>query len=432
MQGFRKTAMIAIVAGAGFAVALPLFAQRGPTSGPIARYDMTAATTSGFGAFNRGAMMSMMLGGHAGNQPQHMLNLRLGSSQAPNGAPHADHFMPAGMQLGQSVPLTTPTSDPEPADTIGQQPTEEHHETPKGRLLLFWGCGEHAPAGQPIIFDFAKMAQGQGFPAGVWTTTIHRDRGPTLENSKTFGSWPLKDNPNSRKDERYVKPESSLIGPHRIAGNYSPEINFTLAHDFMAALTITRGDTPGGGLLLQWNALPDATGYYASLMGGNNQGGGSGGDIVMWSSSFTRQFGGGLSDYLTPGEVAALVRDRTVLAPSVTSCVVPAEVKQATPGFRMGTLTAYGPEENFSYPPRPADPKAPWNLLWTARIRHRSSNTFMDSPGMRQGGYGGAQGEQAQTQQGQQDQQQSPPQQNCKPHGLGGLIGRSVLRQSGC
>ena len=35
-------------------------------------------------------------------------------------------------------------------------------------------------------------------------------------------------------------------------------------------------------------------------------------------------------------------------------------------------LTAFGPQEDFAYPPRPADPKAAWNLEWTVRVRHRS------------------------------------------------------------
>lgn len=48
----------------------------------------------------------------------------------------------------------------------------------------------------------------------------------------------------------------------------------------------------------------------------------------------------------------------------------------------MGMLTAFGPEENFAYPARPADPKAAWDLQWTARIRHRSLTSWMDMPGM--------------------------------------------------
>jgi hypothetical protein len=62
-----------------------------------------------------------------------------------------------------------------------------------------------------------------------------------------------------------------------------------------------------------------------------------------------------------------------------TSCMVPAEVRAAAPDFKMGTLTAYGRMESFSYPPRPADPKAAWNLEWTARVRHRSTTSWMQA-----------------------------------------------------
>ncbi|WP_295530211.1 hypothetical protein [Novosphingobium sp. Chol11] len=49
----------------------------------------------------------------------------------------------------------------------------------------------------------------------------------------------------------------------------------------------------------------------------------------------------------------------------------------------MATLSAFGPQEDFAFPPRPADPKAPWKLEWTARIRHRSTTTLLlGMPGM--------------------------------------------------
>ena len=48
------------------------------------------------------------LGGGGGNQVMHELNLRLGSSRTPAGDPEADHFMPSGAHLGESVPLVTP------------------------------------------------------------------------------------------------------------------------------------------------------------------------------------------------------------------------------------------------------------------------------------------------------------------------------------
>lgn len=363
---------IAITIGLGTAVlvAIPVIAQqRSPTSGPIARYDMRAGTVSGFAAMGSGAggALSMAFGGGGANKVQKELYLRLGSGNLPaKGGPKADHFMPTAAKLGKSVQLTTPKEE--------RGGTDELPQKPKGRILVFWGCGEHAPKGQPVIIDLSKLAAGQ-IPPGLWTSTIIRDWGPGLQNSKTFGRWPS-------EDRKFVKADSSLIGAHRVAGNYTPEIAFTLAKDFMVPLQATQTDQASGASLVRWNSVPDATGYHAFLFGGKMGPGGEMGDMVMWSSSASRQFGGGLSDWLSPAQVTGLIKDRTVLAPAIAQCTIPAEVRKAGPDFRMGMLTAFGPEENFAYPARPSDPKAAWNLQWTARIRHRSMTSWMDMPGM--------------------------------------------------
>ena len=400
--------VIGLALGTTALAALPSLAQRAPTSGPVARYDMRAGTVSGMGAMGggMGGAMGMMFGG-GGNKQQHELYLRLGSSRAPTpGAAKADHYMPPSAKLGKSVALVTPN--------IEKVPSEFPNERPRGRLLVFWGCGEHAPKGQPIVFDFAKMAAGQ-VPPGLWTSTIIRDWGPSPSNSKTFGRWPA-------EDGKYAKPETSLPGAHRVVGNYLPEMNFTLTRDFMAGLRTQTAQQGSGATLLTWGGIPDVTGYLATVFGGKMSPDGKMGDVVMWSSSAARQFGGGLTDWLSPGQVATLVKDRTVMPSSTTSCLIPAEVRNAAPDFRMGTLIAYGPQEDFSYPPRPADPKAAWNLEWTARVRHRSMTTWMDMAGM--GGMGAMGGD---DDRGRPQQQQN----NCKPKGgLGGLLG-GVLKP-GC
>jgi hypothetical protein len=86
-------------------------------------------------------------------------------------------------------------------------------------------------------------------------------------------------------------------------------------------------------------------------------------------------------------------------------------------------LTAFGPEESFAYPPRPADPRAAWNLEWTARIRHRSTTSWMEMQGMSMGGMQGSED-------GGQDNRQ---QQNCRPRrgGLGGMLGGAILGGGG-
>lgn len=390
-----------LLAGAA-AASLPLLAQSGPASGPVARYDMRAGTISGMGGMGGGMSAASMILGGGGGRAQHELWLRLGSTTGAEG-PKADHFMPSGAKLGRSVALVTPRQDRGPVDYL---PGETNGERPKGRMLIYWGCGQHAPQGQPVVIDFANLAAGQ-VPAGLWSDSIPADWGPSLENSRTFGRWPA-------DDGKSAKPDSSLLGAHRVAGNYAPEIAFTLSKDFMAPLQVKVAANAGGGSLLSWGGIADATGYIVTLFGGRQGPDGEMGDMVMWTSSASRQFGGGLSDWLSPAQVAPLVRDRTVLSPQTTTCIVPAEVVRDAPDFRVGTLTAFGPEESFSYPPRPA--QGPWNLEWTARIRHRSTTSWMDAQGMTMGTADSGR---------QTSEQQAEQQQECKPRrgGLGGLGG---------
>ena len=377
--------------------ALPLLAQGG--NSPTARYEMRAETTSGMGAMGQGGGMgsalSMAFGGGGRSSAQHSLQLDLGTTIAPaDGKPKADHFMPAGAKLGKSVPLKTPVNQPM-IDGDGE------FQRPKGRMLIYWGCGEHAPKGQPVVIDFARLAAGQ-VPPGLWSNNVPNERWVSPANSRTYGTWPNADGRTT------LKSDSSLIGAHRVAGNYSPEIAFTLTRDFMAPLAATNAVQASGSVLLNWNAVPEATGYHAWIIGGKADRGGDMIDIVWWSSSAGREFGGGLSDWLSPPTVARLVANRTVMSPQTTTCTVPAEVRRDAPDYMYAMLNAFGPEESFAFPPRPANPKTPWNPVWTSRIMHKSMTSFLiGMPGM-----DGAAGDAA-------------PQ--CKPkkkkRGLGGLGG---------
>lgn len=334
---------------------------------PKARYAMDVGTTTGLaGVAGRGAgvAMSLMFGGV--DREAHELRLRLGSSQTTTGTPVADHFFQPAAKLGRSVPLVTPPSA-QPKDEPGQMPRD--FRPPKGRLLLFWGCGAHAPKGQPAIIDFSRIGAGQPMP-NLYSTRIPLDRGPTGANSTTYGEWP-----NARSNRQ---PQSgSLLGNHRISSTYAPEIQFLLAQDYLAGLRATGTAMADGAVNLSWNSIPSATGYYAWVMGAKMDGPGDDApqDMVWWSSSAGREFGGGLFDWLSPAVVRQLIADKTVLPPGQTSCTVPAEVKAAAPDFMIGNLYAYGPELNIAYPPRPAT--GPWTLEWTARIRYRSSTSWM-------------------------------------------------------
>ena len=370
---------------------------------PIANYWMDVSTTSGFGAMmgggrpNVGQMMAMMNGG--GSAVAHMVNLRLSSREKASGAPEANHFIPAGMAMGQSLPLVTP----EPVKREPYAPGEPgSYEKPKGRMLIYWGCGEHAAA--PTVIDFAKMAEGQIPPGLQALSRMGRMMGrmsahvPTAENSAGFGEWP------NARDSRPVPASASLVGAHRIEGNYSPAIAFTLGQgqDFMPGLGLHEtGALPSGAMRLNWTPAAQATGYALAMFGANPNG-----DMTIWTSaksaSITPSF-----DYETPSAVRQLVASGGALPPTASECILPAEVAQAVPQG-MVIQVGYGPEAYFS-----DSPKAP---KWTARVRFKTTDMMMRGMGGMGGGY--ATGEPQSDQQPQQE-----PSKKRRGIGLGDLLG---------
>lgn len=134
---------VSITAVASMLAAVPGSAQK--TSGPKERYEMDVATMSGFAAMaggkgGLGGALGMAFGGDPSSRVAYMLNLRLGADQGPTAPPpKGDHFFLPQAKLGKSVPLIAPERKE------GSYPTE--FERPKGRLLLYWGCGAKAGPG---------------------------------------------------------------------------------------------------------------------------------------------------------------------------------------------------------------------------------------------------------------------------------------------
>jgi len=412
-QTVRRAAYLGVALVIGFA-AMPAATQQG-SAPPIARYTMDAGTMSGMAAMGAagGNPLAMLRGGAGG--AVHELQLRLGSSRAATGAPAADHFMPSATGLGQSVPLITPVNQPSTPGLPGRPP---QGQLPNAKLYLFWGCGEHAPAGQPVVIDFAKLAKGQ-VPPGLYSAAgnLPGDWRITQANSKTFGEWP------NGRNAKQVPSSASLRGDHRIAGNYSPEIAFKLDRDFMPPLQPKSSTLASSAFGLTWNGLPEATGYYAWAMGAKNMGRGQANEMVWWTSSATQQFGGSLQDWLSPAAVAKLVAARTLMPPTQTSCSIPAEVRKLGGDNMMLNLYAYGPQSEFAYPPRPANAKLPWKPEWIARVRFRANAmTILGMPDM--GGFGGA---------GDADDPRGRGQQQSgKPKCPGGLKGIAMRASGAC
>jgi hypothetical protein len=355
-------------------------------TGPVATYWMSAQTQTGFGMPSpgagrpdTGAMMRAMMGGGGASKT---LQLQLGSSQT-NAAPAADHLPPAGLQAGQRLPLLTPKAvPPERGETPDPQVPPEYQK-PRGKMLIFWGCGERARPGQPYVVDFTKMAEGKQNPANMFKGIDHRPMQPPAPGrNRTYGEWP------NERTRDMVPSAGSLVGAHTVRGNYAPEINFTLdrEQDFLGPLTLTTNTkAPGGWANLGWNAVPGAKAYYASAMGG------SGETMVMWSSSELQATAFSNPDFLSQGDIGRLVANKTLMGPQATTCAVPKEVLDAAPQAML-QLVAYGGEANFVHPPRPADPKVAWNQEWQVKVRYRSATGGLlgqPMPGMASGYDGG-------------------------------------------
>jgi len=328
---------------------------------PIANYWVNVETAAGMsipGMGGMGGMMAGMMGGQGASGRK--LQLMLGSQRPSADGPRADHYIPSGMSMGPSLPLVTPQRAPQERGEHRDYP--EGMQQPKGRMLIYWGCGESVRPGQPVVIDFASVAQGQA-PAGLVSRRVSIPTPPSPGRARTYGDWP------NQTDSKAVPASASMLGDHQIKGNYSPDIQFALGdgYDFMDRVELAVAGRGAGAVNVTWNAVSSATGYFAMAMGGD------GNDVVMWSSSESQEMGGMLMNFIPPAEVARLVRDKVVLAPSVTDCTVPGEVVKRAGGSPFLNFIAYGPEANFAQPPRPKDPKQAWEPLWAVKVRYKST-----------------------------------------------------------
>ncbi|MBW8880380.1 MAG: hypothetical protein JF615_02840 [Asticcacaulis sp.] len=409
-------------------------------TGPVAQYWVDTTTSSGFslGSMAQGgrpSMSSMMGMMNGGNGPQHSMTLRLGSSQGAAGEPQGDHLPPATLDAGNDLPLYYKAVAVGPSQPTTYEPSQETHdyEPPKGKILVFWGCGEHAPKDQPVVIDLAKITD----PAQRTTlmrqfapqVTLDTVRPPAPGNSKTFGEWP------NEKSRTGLDSNSSLAGAHTVKANYAPAIAFTLdrSQDFLAPIQVSGNQKSATGAVpLPWAAIPGARGFVATVIGGSKD------TVVMWTSAASQTGWMGMApDYMTPGDIDRLTASHVLLPGTTTACTVPAEVAGAVEGAMYG-ITAYGGETNLSYPPRPTDPKVAWNIQWTTKIRYRSTTGGIlgqDMPGMGGGGWGGGQrGDDTAAASGQNDDQNGgsqPSGDNGKKKKKGGLFGEIVKQGVG-
>jgi len=365
---------------------------------PVAQAWIDVATFSGMGmpmggmGAQGGSPMGMMGGMFGGGgaaknafgmtqtaSSGQFMDVTLTTSRNPNLA-EALQAVPQGSGLSPTLKLMSPEQvkgpPPRPDDDSVETP---QYERPKGRMLLYWGCGESVRPGQPRVVDFATAA-----PADFQKFFVARratQRGTHSAAGRPV--WP------SRDDSRMLPANASLAGEHGFSGQGVPDgfrFSIPAAQDLMPPLELAQRDA-GGTTTLEWKPLPTARAYFIAAMGAKE--GSRGGDtteIVFWTSSEEPETGSGLIDYQTNAAVDRWLKEKVLLAPTATTCAVPKGILGQGAFLRM---IAYGTELNLAHPPRPADPKVAWEPQWAVKLRVKSVATQMlgvDMGAMMRGG----------------------------------------------
>ena len=419
------------IAFAATLVALPASSQQGknpPTNLyiDVLTHNMAGMPDMGGMMGGLGGFMARRMGGdtgkptypttRAGGMTGQYLDIALHNSLKP-GIEAADQI-PGGLKLGKSLTLI-------PIDPT--KPTQG--STPPGRIpdvtvkiTEYWGCGASVRKGQPKVASFTikggnksidpnnPMGSMQGVDfqqSGSLSKTIPvQDRDIDLKPGWVY--WP------NRKHGKQVPNGARLAGDHRITGDGIPaSMQFQVQEtaDFMPKLALRTQGEMTDAIGLNWPTVERARGYHITgmhmqVLGENSYA------MTLWSSAEVPGAGQDLHTNLSAGQLDKWLKQKVLLASTATSCTIPkgifagtsnVEGQQATmPG--MLSMTAYGPESWITYPPKPADPKLPWNPEWSVRLRARSSASAilgLDFGGMQQ--MDGEEGE------GQQESQQKKP-----------------------
>lgn len=346
-------------------LALPASVALGQTKPPVAHFWADVATHSmsipGMDDMDEGSMG--MFGGffggtkNAGGAPGKWLDTALHTRNKPSGT-LGSHAIPPALNMGSALPLIPVQVE------RGRSEGEADMERPKGRLLFYWGCSETVRPGQPRVLDFARAAPDEysKFMIGRFAP----DRGAKAVAGRSV--WP------NEQDRKRVPANASLNGDHAVSGEGVPAgLRFAVgaAHDFMPKISLSAQGDPKGPINVGWADVNNARAYFLTAMGGKGEQ-----EMIIWSSSEQPDPGWGLMDYLPPAQIERLLKEKVILPTSTQRCAIPAGIFAGADGA-MVRMIAYGPELNLAHPPRPANPKAPWNPEWAVRVRVKSTGMTM-------------------------------------------------------
>ncbi|MGN6513646.1 MAG: hypothetical protein ACTHKZ_08775 [Lysobacteraceae bacterium] len=326
-----------------------------PDMGPLGRMAMGAFGGRGANTYGQTRFPAL---------PGQYLDIALYNGLNPG--KEATQQIPAGLKLGDSLPLVPPReesrSEPGPGGDMGRADGGG-----QAKILIYWGCGTEVRPGQPRVVEI-DTREGKLKVSGSMQGRYVPDRDARVDPRHAL--WP---NPRSNKR---VPDGASLVGDHRVLGDKVPEsLKFALdqGDDFLPKIALSSSGDLASGTTWRWPAVSRARGYFLAAMGTRDDA------LVLWSSSETPDAGMGLVDYLPNATVDKWVEEKVLLPPTATSCAMPKGIFADAGGRGGGMLQmiAYGPERNIAWPPKPASAKAPWNPEWNVRVRTKSTAMAM-------------------------------------------------------
>ena len=281
-----------------------------------------------------------------------MARLRMISHPEPAGgaSPKAYHMIPAGMNMGEYLPLLPPAR--------GSAAHGGEHE--RTVIKYYWGCDDTIRKGQPRVHDSGKMgvqgksgayASSGGLKPG-WVETV----------------WPNGD------DTRQVPNNASLVGEHFVHGNFLPHIRFSMdsKHDFMEALSARAASASlKDAIPISWNKLPAAIGYHVYAVAFNA----ARKEMTVWSSSEKGDVYHVGHFLLTP-QVKKYISEKVILPADRDRCVIPKGIFSEGDNVSV-TVTAWGEDYWASQPPRPASPAKDWKPDWVVKGQFLSTGHLM-------------------------------------------------------
>jgi hypothetical protein len=360
----------------------------------------TGASGSQGGGMMGGMMAGMMGGGGAGFDTRAWggRDNWFGAANAASPGPRVDiavfdrrrpgqvtatQAIPPGMKLGASLPINPPppVERGSPFEERDPEPPEMPEERMRMTIKAYWGCGPTVRPGQPRTQTFEIGGpNGMAMYGQTVQGRFERDRGATSNNRSSI--WP-----NQRSNTSPPR-DSSLLGEHRVTGEGLPaSLAFTLGppQNFMPPMGLRASGAQSGVITLGWSNIATASAYFAAANGFAMKQGATEDDnemiLITWSASELPESGQGLINYLSNANQDRYLRDKVILPAGTTQCQIPSGIFADAMMVNISGI-AYGRELNLVHPPRPADPRQPWNQEWTARVRVKSQASVMMMGGM--------------------------------------------------